>query len=141
MKKIATIILNRNLPKVTDRLYEHLLEYDGDLSDIFVVEAGSDENRLSRYATWYANSPEVLANGLRYGRGMNYGLLQLIKENKFDHYDSFFLLTNDSEFRPEPTLSPLVNVLRDHPRVGILSPCSARWGERHLLVHESLNPI
>ena len=37
MKRIATIILNRNLPEVTDRLYEHLIKFDGDLTDIYVV--------------------------------------------------------------------------------------------------------
>jgi hypothetical protein len=133
MKKVATIILNRNLPAVTDRLYEHLTKYDGDQTDIYVVEAGSDTDKLSRYVTWYANSDEVLRNGLRYGRGMNFGLIQLLKEGKFDQYYAFFLLTNDTEFMPEPTLAPLINILNDHPRLGILSPCSERWGEQLLL--------
>ena len=82
MKKVATIILNRNLPAVTERLYEHLEKYDGDLTDIYVVEAGSDAGKLSRYSTWHANSDEILRNGLRYGRGMNFGLTQLIKEGR-----------------------------------------------------------
>lgn len=137
MKKIATIILNRNLPEVTERLYEHLTKYDGDQTDIFVVEAGSDISKLSRYTTWHANTDEVLANGLRYGRGMNFGLVQLLKEGKFDHYDAFFLLTNDTEFKAGPTLSPLVKILNEHSRVGILSPCSERWGERLLLKEEA----
>lgn len=137
MKKIATIILNRNLPEVTERLYEHLSKYDGDQTDIYVVEAGSDASKLSRYTTWHANSDEVLANGLRYGRGMNFGLVQLLKEGKFDQYDAFFLLTNDTEFKAGPTLSPLVEILNKHPHVGILSPCSERWGERLLLKYES----
>jgi hypothetical protein len=133
MKKIATIILNRNLPEVTDRLFEHLLNYDGDETDIYVLEAGSDASNLSRYTTWHANSDDILANGLRYGRGMNFGLVQLLKEGKFDQYDAFFLLTNDTEFNAGPTLSPLIQIMNKHPRVGILSPCSERWGERLLL--------
>lgn len=137
MKKIATIILNRNLPEVTERLYEHLSKYDGDQTDIYVVEAGSDASKLSRYTTWHANSDEVLANGLRYGRGMNFGLVQLLKEGKFDQYDAFFLLTNDTEFKAGPTLSALVEILNKHPHVGILSPCSERWGERLLLKNEA----
>lgn len=137
MKKIATIILNRNLPEVTERLYDHLAKYDGDLTDIYVLEAGSDEKKLSRYTTWYANSDDVLLNGLRYGRGMNFGLVQLLKEGKFDQYDAFFLLTNDTEFKAKPTLSPLIEILNKHPRVGILSPCSERWGERLLLKNET----
>jgi len=137
MKKIATIILNRNLPEVTERLYEHLSKYDGDQTDIYVVEAGSDTNKLSRYTTWHANSDDVLAKGLRYGRGMNFGLVELLNEGKFDQYDAFFLLTNDTEFKNCSTLSPLMEIMNEHPRVGILSPCSERWGERLLLKGES----
>jgi hypothetical protein len=136
MKRIATIILNRNLPEVTERLYEHLSKYDGDQTDIYVVEAGSDARKLSRCTTWHANTADVVANGLRYGRGMNFGLVQLLKEGKFDRYDAFFLLTNDTELRVEATLAPLMEILNKHPRVGILSPCSDRWGERLLLREE-----
>jgi hypothetical protein len=137
MKKVATIILNRNLPEVTERLYEHLYKYDGDQTDIYVVEAGSDAGKLSRYCTWHVTSADVLANGLRYGRGMNFGLVQLLKECKFEQYEAFFLLTNDTEFKIGSTLSPLMQVLNEHPRVGILSPCSERWGERLLLKNET----
>jgi len=136
MKRVATIILNRNLPEITNALCEHLVKYDSALTDVYVVEAGSDSNRLSKYATWHAESPEVMTNGLRYGRGMNYGLIQLLKEEKFAQYDAFFLLANDTEFKDVSTLAPLVDLLDRHPRIGILSPCSQRWGERLLLEKE-----
>ena len=48
MKKVATIILNRNLPDVTNNLYEHIYRFDDDITDIYVVEAGSDPNKLSK---------------------------------------------------------------------------------------------
>lgn len=137
MKRVATIILNRNLPEVTNRLFEHLVHHDGDVTDVFVVEAGSDSDRLSRYVTWHANWPDALAHGLRYSRGMNYGLSQLWKEGKFNQYDAFFLLTNDTELQDRPTLVPLTTILDQHPRVGILSPCSERWGERLLLKEQT----
>ena len=136
MKRIATIILNRNLPEVTDQLYEHIAKFDGDLTDIYIVEAGSDEKNLSFHTTWHLNTPEVMQNGLRYGRGMNFGLIQLVNLGKFEKYDAFFLLTNDTEFKASQTLAPLVDLLDKHPRVGILSPCSERWGERLLLQKE-----
>jgi len=136
MKRIATIILNRNLPQVAERLHEHLSKFDGSETDIYVVEAGSDSSKLSRCTTWHAKSDEVIAQGLRYGRGMNYGLVQLLKEGRFDRYDAFFLLTNDTEFKACSTLYPLLEVMDEHPRVGILSPCSERWGERLLLKEE-----
>jgi hypothetical protein len=136
MKKVGTIILNRNLPAVTDRLYEHLTKHDSEQTDIYVVEAGSDKEKLSRFVTWHADSEGVLRDGLRYGRGMNFGLAMLLREGKFDQYDAFFLLTNDTEFKAKPTLAPLISILNEHPRVGVLSPCSERWGERLLLKTE-----
>jgi hypothetical protein len=133
MKNIATIILNRNLPDPTDRLYEHIVKYDNNETDIYVLEAGSDKNNLSQYCTWHANSDQIIKEGLRYSRGMNYGLLQLWKEKKWEQYDYFFLLTNDTELSPAQTLAPMNKLLEEHQRVGILSPCSSRWGERLLL--------
>lgn len=133
MKRVATLILNRNLPEVTDSLVEHIKTYDDLETDIFVIEAGSDPANLSKNFTWYANWPDAISYGLRYSRGMNFGLLQLLKEGRFKNYDAFFLLTNDTEFKPTPTIKPLLAVLDKNPRVGILSPCSERWGERFLL--------
>jgi len=136
MDKVCTIILNRNLPNTTDALYEHISRYDGSLTDIYVVEAGSDSDKMSRYATWHADSEDAILNGLRYCRGMNYGLVRLLEEGKFNSYGSFFLLTNDTELKQKNTLEPLIEILHEHPRLGILSPCSERWGERFLLNNE-----
>jgi len=133
MNRVATIILNRNLPEVTSNLYEHLVLHDGDATDVFVVEAGSDPEQLSRYATWHADWPDAMEHGLRYSRGMNYGLSQLWREGRFKQYEAFFLLTNDTELQNRPSVAPLMNVLDQHARLGILSPCSVRWGERLLL--------
>ena len=41
MKPVATIILNRNLPEITDKLYKHLKKFDGKETDIYVIESGS----------------------------------------------------------------------------------------------------
>ena len=133
MKKICTIILNRNLPEPTNSLYEHLIRYDNKYNDTYVIEAGSDEDKLSKYCTWFVNTPEVIKNGLRYGRGMNYALLELFKGKNWEKYDAFFLLTNDTELYPIETIKTLQNVLEEHPKVGILSPASRDWGEVNLL--------
>lgn len=133
MKPIATIILNRNLPVPTDNLFEHLLKYDEKETDIYVLEAGSDKNKLSKNMTWHANTETINSNGLRYSRGMNYALLNLWKEKKWDKYDGFFLITNDTELSNKKTLKPMIEILNEHPRIGILSPCSSNWGEKHLL--------
>lgn len=133
MKRIATIILNRNLPDITDRLHNHLTLHDGNQTDVYVVEAGSDIGRLSKHTTWHADWPEAREHGLRYSRGMNFGLSQLWNEGKFKQYDAFFLVTNDTEFQTKSTLAPLIAIMDHHPRVGVLSPCAERWGERLLL--------
>jgi len=133
MKPIATIILNRNLPEVTDRLFNYIEAQDGQLTDIFVVDAGSDDDKLSAHTTWRVNSPDVVAHGMRYARGMNFGLRKLWETKKFDRYEAFLLLTNDTEFISEKPVSGLIEVLRAHPRVGLLSPCGENWGERMLL--------
>jgi hypothetical protein len=133
MKNIATIILNRNLPQPTNRLYEHLAKYDSEEKDIYVLEAGSDNNKLSKYCTWYADDEVIRKEGLRYCRGMNYGLLKLYSEQQWEKYDAFFLVTNDTELFPVETLKTMREILKHHPRVGILSPSSSKWGENLLL--------
>ena len=139
MKKTATIILNRNLPKETDKLVEHLMKFDNDHADIFVVEAGSDKDNLSKYCTWHVDTEEVVKHGMRYSRGMNYGLLQLWNSNDWDKYDSFFLITNDTRFpSKQETVKTLRQLLVDSPKVGIVSPCSERWGEKVLIGNDSL---
>jgi len=132
-KRIATIILNRNLPDITDKLVDHLNIYDSEETDIFVVEAGSDKENLSKHCTWHANWEDANKNGLRYARGMNFGLSQLWKENKFENYEAFFLITNDTELEKKSSLKKLLNIFDSHKRLGILSPCSKDWGERFLL--------
>lgn len=138
MKKVATIILNRNLPKVTEALVESLQKNSGECTDIFVVEAGSDKAKLSKYCTWWANSEEEMLHGLRSSRGFNYSLHQLWQNGQFDEYDYFFLLTNDTEFEDKQVVQTLVNELESHPQVGILSPCSKRWGEKDLLQKDDI---
>ena len=137
MKRVATLILNRNLPEPTNKLVEHIKKYDGKLTDVFVIEAGSEDDRLSRFCSWHADWKDAREHGLRYSRGMNYGLSQLWKEDSFDKYDAFFLLTNDTEFSESPTIEPLVEILDQHKHIGIISPCSKQWGERLLLDNQS----
>ncbi len=133
MKRVATIILNRNLPAVTDRLVERFLSEESDLTDVFVVESGSQPENLSQYCSWYANWPDAIEHGLRVPRGFNYALSELYRDGRFKDFEFFFTLTNDTEFENGPIISKLLAVLENHPRVGILSPCSHSWGEKQLL--------
>tara|TARA_B100000674_G_C37742024_1_gene869350 strand:- start:162 stop:986 length:825 start_codon:yes stop_codon:yes gene_type:complete len=136
MKRVASIILNRNLPEPTERLYEYIYQNEKSLTDIYVVEAGSDNDRISKYCTWHVTEDEVMKKGLRYCRGMNYALLELIKDNKFEEYDAFFLLTNDTILCQRNTINKLLEIFDFHKNLGIISPCSKKWGEKYLLEEE-----
>jgi len=126
--KFCALILNRNLPKVTDKMYLSLKKNNKNL-DIFIIEAGSDRDKLSNNVTWHANWPQVKKNGLRYYRGMNFGLSKLFEEKKYYNYDAFILLSNDTVFSNYKITSKISKILNKHKKIGILSPCSMDWGE------------
>jgi hypothetical protein len=44
------------------------------------------------------------------------------------------MLTNDAVLQDSPVIAILEGEMEEHTRVGILSPCSKRWGEARLLV-------
>ena len=137
MKKLAIIILNRNLPKITDRLYKKLSKSNKN-TDIYILESGSDKKLLSKNYTWYADWAFAKKNGLRFSRGMNYALINLIKENKFKLYDYFLLITNDTEFENYSIKNKIDKIFNKHKKLGVLSPCSKNWGEINYLKKERL---
>ena len=137
-KKTATIILNRNLPKLTDRLFKKIKKFNETYTDIFIVDAGSQKSLISKNTTWTADWKSAKKNGLRFARGMNYALDQMIKDKIFKNYDYFLLLTNDSEVEKKPFIKKLSNILNTNPKIGILSPCSKKWGEKFFLKKEKL---
>ena len=99
------------------------------------MEAGSDRNKLSKYVQYGMKKVQIVVkNGLRFQGGMNYALHKLMEKNLFEKYD-YFLLTNDTEFKNYKFLK-FEAILKKHPRIGILSPCSENWGEMQLLKKE-----
>lgn len=132
-KAVATLVLNRNLGAITDRLVEHLQKFDADTSDFFVIESGSEPEKSSRYATWRADWEDARQEGLRYARGFNYGLSCLLQEGKYESYDYYFLVCNDALFQPLPTVGILSEEMSSHAKIGILSPCDPSWGEYRIV--------
>lgn len=140
MKKkiVATIILNRNLKEVTDKLYRKISKFNKNFTDIYVVDAGSDEKKKSTYTTWSASWKSAKKRGLRFSRGMNFGLASLYKEGKFQNYEYFLLLTNDSEVESKSFIKELIKIMNKINKIAILSPCSKKWGEKFLLKKNDL---
>ena len=137
-KKVATIILNRNLKKITDNLYEKIQKKNSKFTDIFVVDAGSDKNKKSKYTTWSAEWNSAKKNGLRFSRGMNYALSSMFKNGTLNKYEYFLLLTNDSIVENKPFIKELIKIMSNVRAIAILSPCSKKWGEKFLLKKDSL---
>jgi len=133
IKEVATIILNRNLPKVTDKLYNHIKKYDGKDTDIFILESGSENNNLSKNYTWHAKSKSIKKKGLRFFRGMNYALKKLYLEKRFYKYKYFFLISNDTELEKKRTIKTLKSIAKKYKKIGMVVPCSKKWGEKKLL--------
>ena len=48
-KSIAVMILNRNLPKVTERLRSNIKKYNKSISDIYIIDSGSEKKGLKIY--------------------------------------------------------------------------------------------
>ena len=134
--KIAAILLNRNLPRVTEKLYRTIKKSNEGIIDVYIVDAGSKKKNVSKHTTWKANWGSVPKKGLRYGRGMNFGLSQLWKEKKFENYDAFLLLTNDTEFSNPKFAKKMIKIMNKHKKIGILSTCSKSWGEKIFLKKE-----
>ena len=54
-KKVAVLILNRNLPRVTDNLRNTILKYNKKIADIYIVDSGSDKKLLSKHSNFKAD--------------------------------------------------------------------------------------
>ena len=132
-KKVATIILNRNLGILTNKLYEKIRNFNNKYTDIFVIDAGSLKKNKSKYTTWSVETKSAIKNGLRFGRGMNYALGEMYKEKKFKNYDYFFLMTNDTLIEKKPIIKEFLRIMNKYPKIAILSGCSKKWGENKLL--------
>ena len=128
MKKVCTLMLQRNCPEVSERAAEHIQKWNGDLTDFFVVESGSDDDKIytGQKGVFHANWPDAKENGLRIPRGFNYGILESYKLD--EDYDYYAIMTGDAKLFDESTYEIMLEEMERHPRMGILSPDSPLWG-------------
>ena len=128
MKKSCTLFLQRNLPETTKSFAQNLETYSREVTDLYVIESGSDMDNVTSYNTFHADWEDAKKNGLRTGRGFNFGLKSLI-ENDLD-YEYVMMATGDTQFEAGPVVQTLIEEMENNPRIGIISPITWNWGER-----------
>lgn len=89
--KTAAIILNHNMPDMTDMLYEALKPYERDDYDVFVLDNASKPEGTSKHTTF------KLDTNVYFGGGLN-AAMQFVKEDP--QYDSLLFLSNDLTIHP-----------------------------------------
>jgi hypothetical protein len=128
MKRSCTLLLQRNLPEVTESFAENLLRNNGDVTDLYVVESGSDNENITKHKTFHADWEDAKVNGLRTGRGFNFGLKSLIERNL--DYEFIMMATGDTQLPDEPVVKILIDEMDRVPMAGIISPISWSWNAR-----------
>lgn len=117
---IAVIVLNRNLPEVTNRLCESILASTPMALDLYVTESGSDLDRLSNYCAFHFRDEFSRTIGLRIARGLNTSL-QLISRVSIKPYKAYWFLTNDVHLDNKVDYaSNALQTFRVFPHIGLI---------------------
>jgi len=115
MTKTLAIILNHNLPELTDNLYESLVNFQGDDYDLVVMDNGSDGNMRSKYTSIQ------LEKNIFWGGALNIAFQHILDRPQ---YDSLLFLNNDLEVNGEIFVRALRHELFKND-FAIVSPCIA----------------
>ena len=116
MPKVATTILNRNIPHLVDELVE-TLDFINTDEDLFILENGSDPKNYSRYSNLFEKET----------KGVSWGVNFLIK-HAFDlGYDYIWVNYNDARVKNAKSfLNWAVSSMEEDPSSGI---ATAYWGD------------
>jgi hypothetical protein len=116
---VATVIVSRNRPDLVESTIEQLQRHDSVQNDIYVVECGTDSDKLTPHTSlWYAD-PDF--RGKCYGHDVG-----LTFARSRGDYDAFFILMNDLVFDPAVDhVGELVRLLKENPRLAVISPTDA----------------
>ncbi len=114
--KIAVLIASRNRPDLVDDMVARIGRATGIDHDIYVVECGTDHDKLSPHSSvWYADTE---FRGKCYGHN-----LALEAANLTQRYDYYWVLMNDVVFDDGVDAAAiLVDTLERNARMAILSP-------------------
>ena len=126
--KTAIVVLNYNLPALTDQTCADIISRTKSDYDLYVIENGSDPNNLSKYCTNYIDTNLWVSGGLNYG-------IRLAMEK--EDYAAIWCLFNDVKFAPQgDVLSLMLSCMKKYPRIGIIKPS---WGNEWLLNESPLS--
>lgn len=113
MEKICNILLNYNMDKMTDSVYEELKPYIDSDTNIIVYDVSDKPKKMSKYTT-HAGKDDYYGNNFK-------NILLLCLELDV-HYDWFVLMSNDVyQFPRMNWLRELVNIANKY-NAKIISP-------------------
>jgi hypothetical protein len=119
--KVASLIASRNRPDLVEAMVAELRSHTTIENDIYVVECGSDADKLSPHTSlWY---PDPDFRGKCFGHDL---ALELARRS--GDYDYFFVLMNDLDFGGADVVATLVETLEQNERMAILSPFNVEGG-------------
>jgi hypothetical protein len=117
---LAVIILNRNLPTVTNHLCESIIRTTHVPFDLYVTESGSDHDNLSSYCSLHFVDQYSTSIGLRIGRGLN-NSIAVINKIRQRPYDVYWFITNDVVLTSAEDYGRFATfVFEQYPRIGII---------------------
>src|SRR3990167_11113071 len=111
MEKVAAIILNRNLPELTDELGNWILQSSGELIDLYVVENGSDQDKYSKFANI------IFKESWGPARGGN----EVLKRLWDSSYEYFWINYNDARYEAPGFARVAVAAMESDSRLGLMT--------------------
>lgn len=117
MPRVATIVINRNQPEMTDAVVDQVRGMGQGIDNtLYVVEAGSSRKRRSNAMTHWFWDPWYRGRYYAFNRGLDIA-------RKDGAYDYFWFLVNDVEFpEGQDVLAELSAVLTQEPRMALIAP-------------------
>ena len=126
MKKTLAVVINHNLPDMTDQLWESLYPHRGDDYDLILMDNGSREDGKSKYTT------HETGQNTYYGGALNIMFQAFLDSNE---YDSLIFLQNDLIIQGSNFIKSLrKEMVGDYK---IISPCGlqvesqCKWKQMH----------
>lgn len=132
MADVAALVLNFRQPELTLRCLEDLARVEGVALAVLVIDNGSGDGSAARLAPAVESAGAELLEldtNLGFAGGMNRGLLWAAEREV-----PFCLVLNNDVRLPPDSILPLVDVLRNDPRVAavgptVLQPDGTVWAE------------